>query len=186
MRELSLLLAWLALVLPLEGALAAVWNVSLQREVSYRGGLEMPGMMEDSSVTTAPGPFNADLGDTLASTTAQSGAGASQHSTVDATGGRLFIQANADVNAWASTDPAASDPPGTIADAIASSRLKMVVDTGGTAVRLTVDVAISSNLSNFYDDPGDGQVDTSHVASFTLCVVNGSCLADSRAWFSPP
>jgi len=66
---------------------------------------------------------------------------------------------------------------GAIADAYAWSDLDGVFTTTEN-MWLSVDVVVSSSLGVFYDGPGAGVVETSHLGSFLLCVVAGGCLAD--------
>jgi hypothetical protein len=164
----SLLIALAALLATEAGAVEVV---SLLREVSFSGGLQEPAAIGDFWISSELGGFTEELSDVLSSPDAETAAATSQFSSVATDGGGLAIFVNAEVSARAVT--LAQD---TIADAIAESRLEIVFTTDETT-QLTVDIVVSSSLGLFFDGPG-GEVATSHVASFLLCVVGGGCLAD--------
>jgi len=171
MRALLILLAVL-----LATEAGAVEVLSLVRDVAYTGGLEEPGMMGDARSSVELGSFSEALEDVLSSPPdAEASAQVSQFSYVSADVGGLFIAVDADAGTHATT---LAD--GTIADALAESRLEIVFTTDETT-QLTVDIVASSGLGLFYDGPGVGEVASSYVASFLLCVVGGGCLADILA-----
>jgi hypothetical protein len=166
----SLLIALVALLATEAGAVEVL---SLGRQVSYSGGLEEPGMISDSQSSSEFGAFVEDLSDVVSSPPdAEAAAAASQSSFVSTAGGGLVINVDADVSARAVTLA-----EGTIADALAQSRLEIVFSTD-EITNLTVDIVVVSSLGPFFDGTGVGDVATSHVASFLLCVVGGGCLAD--------
>ena len=120
------------LLITLVGLLAteagAVEVSSLIREVSYSGGLEQPGMIADSRSSTEFGPFTEDLSDVVsAPPDAEAAAAVTQFSNVSVDSGRLAIVVDGDVSARA---VALAD--GTIADAVARSRLALVFTTNET------------------------------------------------------
>jgi hypothetical protein len=146
---------------------------SLWREVTYRGGLEQPGMMGTSVTSNVLGPFNESFSEVITSPgVAEAGAGVSQISSVDFQYGALFIQLTGDANNYAT-----SVVEGGIADSFSWTELE-VVFTATEDVLLTVDLTVSSSLGLFYDGPGAGVVETSHIGSILICVVGGPCLAD--------
>ena len=170
---MRLLLFSLVSLLAME--VGAVEVLSLSRQVSYEGGLQQPGMISDSVSSGGFGAFVEDLSDVVTSQLfdAEAAAAASQNSFVNTGGGGLAINVNAaDVSARAVTLA-----EGTIADARAESRLEIVFSTD-EITNLTVDIVVVSSLGPFFDGTGVGDVETSHVASFLLCVVGGGCLAD--------
>lgn len=153
----------------------AVEVLLLNREVSYFGGLQEPRMISDSASSSELGAFFEDLSDAVSSPPdVEAAAAGFQSSFVNTGGGGLAIDVvDADVSARAT-----ALAEGTIADAFAQSRLEIVFSTDEITT-LTVDVVISSSLGLFFDGTGGGgDVATSHIASFLLCVVGGGCLAD--------
>ena len=151
----------------------AVEVLSLVREVSYSGGLQVPGEIADSRSSSEFGAFSEDLSDVLSSPPdVEAAAAASQFSNVGTDGSRLDIVVNGDVSARAT---ALAD--GTIADAMAESKLVIVFTTNETT-QLTVDIVVSSSLGVFFEGPFVGEAATSHVASFLICVVGGGCFVD--------
>ena len=149
----SLLMMLVALLATEAGAVEVL---SLVREVVYSGGLEVPGAIGDSQGSSEFGGFSVDLSDVLSSLSAETAAAASQFSFVSTDGGGLaIVVTNADVSARAVTLA-----QGTIADAIAVSRLEIAFTTDEVTT-LTVDVVVSSFLGPFFDGPGAGEVATS-------------------------
>lgn len=151
----------------------AVEVLSLVREVSYSGGLQVPGEIADSRSSSEFGAFSEDLSDVLSSPpNVEAFAAASQFSNVGTDGGGLAVLVDGDVRARA---VALAD--GTIADAMAESRL-VIVFTTDEITQLTVDIVVDSFLGPFFEGPFVGEAATSHVASFLICVVGGRCFVD--------
>lgn len=159
------------------GSASAIQIDSLQREVMYSGGLELPDQMGDSLVSQATGTFNQSFDDSLSDPgVAASGASVSQISYVDVYAGSLVVDVS--TSAFNYTDEyAATAVSGAIAESIAWSSIDVVFTTTAY-MRFTVDMVVSSSLGVFYDGPGEGAVDTTHIGSLQLCVVGDGCAVD--------
>jgi hypothetical protein len=107
---------------------------------------------------------------------AESGIDVSQLSYVAIEGESLVVDATAAFGNYAD-NYASTVVGGAIADSIAWSDLDVVFTTSEN-MWLSVDVVVSSSLGVFYDGPGAGLVETSHLASFLFCVVGGGCPGD--------
>jgi hypothetical protein len=176
MSRLSILFT-VFLATTLATSAGAIQIDSLLREVWYSGGLEQPDMMGDSASSAATGTFDTAFSDGLSDPgVAASGVDVSQYSLVDIDSGGLVVDVSSFVDNYAD-NYASTVVAGAIADSIAWSELDVTFTTT-EIMWLSVDVFVSSSLGVFYDGPGAGLVETSHVASFLLCKVGDGCAAD--------
>lgn len=176
MRAYSICFAGV-LVASIASGAEAIQLDSVAREVTYSGGLAQPGTVGDSQSSTATGPFDASFSDMVSAPgVAESGVDVSQSSYVSIEGESLVVDAAAAFGNYAD-NYASTVVGGAIADSIAWSDLDVVFTTTEN-MWLSVDVAVSSSLGVFYDGPGAGVVETSHIGSFLFCVVGGGCPGD--------